>query len=43
MAYQFDFPVGPTDVVLLGGLYAMAWVVIKLIPGGLRQAKKKLG
>jgi ABC-type Mn2+/Zn2+ transport system permease subunit len=32
-AYQYDVPVGPTDVVLLGGLYAVAWVSAKLLPG----------
>jgi len=33
-AYQLDLPVGPTDVVLLGGLYMMGWVVLRLIPRG---------
>jgi len=33
VAYQYDLPVGPTDVVLLGGLYAVAWVIAKLLPG----------
>jgi len=32
IAYQCDLPVGPTDVVLLGGLYAAAWVIAKLLP-----------
>jgi ABC-type Mn2+/Zn2+ transport system permease subunit len=27
LAYQWDLPVGPTDVVLLGLFYATAWVV----------------
>jgi ABC-type Mn2+/Zn2+ transport system permease subunit len=27
IAYQYDFPVGPTDVVLLGALYSTAWIV----------------
>ena len=27
LAYQWDWPVGPTDVVLLGLLYAVAWIV----------------
>ena len=40
IAYQYDFPVGPTDVVLLGVLYAVAWVVAKLLPGGLRHRHK---
>jgi ABC-type Mn2+/Zn2+ transport system permease subunit len=33
IAYQWDMPVGPTDVVLLGLLYAAAWVVVKLLRG----------
>lgn len=36
IAYQFDFPVGPADVVLLGVLYAIAWIVAKIFSGGLR-------
>jgi ABC-type Mn2+/Zn2+ transport system permease subunit len=28
IAYKYDLPVGPTDVVLLGALYAMAWIII---------------
>jgi ABC-type Mn2+/Zn2+ transport system permease subunit len=35
-AYQYDLPVGPTDVVLLGVIYAVAWVIAKLLPGGSR-------
>jgi ABC-type Mn2+/Zn2+ transport system permease subunit len=31
VAYQCDLPVGPTDVVLLGMLYAVAWVIVKLL------------
>jgi ABC-type Mn2+/Zn2+ transport system permease subunit len=27
LAYQWDLPVGPTDVVLLGLFYVMAWIV----------------
>jgi ABC-type Mn2+/Zn2+ transport system permease subunit len=34
LAYQWDLPVGPTDVVLLGTLYAVAWVIAKLFKGG---------
>jgi ABC-type Mn2+/Zn2+ transport system permease subunit len=34
IAYQYDLPVGPTDVVLLGALYATAWIVSRLLPGG---------
>ena len=30
LAYQWDLPVGPTDVVLLGALYAVAWLAAKL-------------
>jgi len=33
IAYQYDLPVGPTDVVLLGVIYTAAWVVAKLIAG----------
>ena len=35
-AYQYDLPVGPTDVVLLGVLYVLGWVIAKLaklLPG----------
>jgi ABC-type Mn2+/Zn2+ transport system permease subunit len=35
IAYQYDLPVGPTDVVLLGGLYAFAWIAAKILPRGL--------
>jgi ABC-type Mn2+/Zn2+ transport system permease subunit len=31
LAYQWDLPVGPTDVVLLGLLYAIAWSIRSLI------------
>jgi ABC-type Mn2+/Zn2+ transport system permease subunit len=31
LAYQWDLPVGPTDVVLLGMIYAVAWTVHWLI------------
>ena len=30
LAYQWDLPVGPTDVVLLGIVYAMAWLVAQV-------------
>jgi ABC-type Mn2+/Zn2+ transport system permease subunit len=30
IAYQWDLPVGPTDVALLGMLYGAAWVIAKL-------------
>jgi ABC-type Mn2+/Zn2+ transport system permease subunit len=37
IAYKFDLPVGPTDVVLLGFLYAVTWIIAKIVPhGGLR-------
>ncbi len=39
-AYQYDVPVGPTDVVLLGGLYAVAWIIAKLLPGDAGSAGK---
>jgi ABC-type Mn2+/Zn2+ transport system permease subunit len=31
MAYQWDLPIGPTDVVLLGIVYAMAWCAHRLV------------
>ena len=31
LAYQWDLPVGPTDVVLLGLVYAAAWGIAKLL------------
>ena len=36
IAYKLDMPVGPTDVVLLGLLYAIAWIVSMLLPRALR-------
>jgi ABC-type Mn2+/Zn2+ transport system permease subunit len=39
-AYQWDLPVGPTDVVLLGVLYAIGWLVSRLLAGGVRQIHK---
>jgi ABC-type Mn2+/Zn2+ transport system permease subunit len=33
IAYQWDLPVGPTDVVLLGVLYAIGWAAAKLLHG----------
>ena len=35
LAYQWDLPVGPTDVVLLGLVAAVAWPVSKLFSRGL--------
>jgi ABC-type Mn2+/Zn2+ transport system permease subunit len=40
IAYQYDLPVGPADVVLLGVLYGAVWVVIKLFAGLSRRARK---
>jgi ABC-type Mn2+/Zn2+ transport system permease subunit len=40
IAYQWDLPVGPTDVVLLGVFYAIAGAISKLLSGGPRQAHK---
>jgi len=34
IAYQWDLPVGPMDVVLLGVLYAIGWLFARLLPGG---------
>ena len=31
VAYQWDCPIGPTDVVLLGVTYAVAWIVHRLM------------
>ena len=36
LAYQWDLPVGPTDVVLLGVVYTVAWLAAKLFKGGSR-------
>jgi ABC-type Mn2+/Zn2+ transport system permease subunit len=30
MAYKYDFPVGPSDVVLLGALYGVAWTLSRV-------------
>ena len=38
IAYNWDVPVGPTDVVLLGVLYAIAWIVARIVHGGLRHS-----
>ena len=40
IAYQWDLPVGPMDVVLLGMLYAIGWLVAKLLPRGFRRIHK---
>ncbi|HEU5069686.1 MAG TPA: metal ABC transporter permease [Verrucomicrobiae bacterium] len=31
LAYQWDWPIGPTDVVLLGGVYAMAFLLRSIV------------
>ena len=36
IAYKWDMPVGPTDVVLLGVFYATAWIAGRLLAGGRR-------
>ena len=41
IAYAWDLPVGPTDVVLLGVLYSTAWMVVRILPGGLRSITRK--
>ncbi len=38
IAYQWDLPVGPTDIVLLGVLYIVAWFSSKYLFGGFRQS-----
>jgi len=43
IAYQWDLPVGPTDVVLLGVVYAIAWVIAKLLLRVTRASHKNLG
>ena len=40
IAYQYDLPVGPTDVVSLGALYGAAWVAARLFSGGTRASRK---
>ena len=40
IAYKLDMPVGPTDVVLLGLLYAIAWIFSMLLPRALRHLHK---
>ena len=43
IAYQWDLPVGPTDVVLLGAVYTIAWVIAKLLLRVTRASHKNLG
>jgi ABC-type Mn2+/Zn2+ transport system permease subunit len=40
IAYNWDMPVGPTDVVLLGVLYATAWIVTRISHGCLHHSHK---
>jgi len=42
VAYSWDLPVGPTDVVLLGLFYAAVWLVVKILHGGNRLTRKLL-
>jgi ABC-type Mn2+/Zn2+ transport system permease subunit len=39
-AYTWDLPVGPTDVVLLGLLYATVWLIVRVLPGEARLIHK---
>jgi len=36
IGYKWDMPVGPTDIVLLGILYVMAWIGVRLLSEGMR-------
>jgi ABC-type Mn2+/Zn2+ transport system permease subunit len=38
IAYQFDLPVGPTDVVLLGVMYATTAIIVKILSWGSGQS-----
>ena len=40
IAYKRDLPIGPTDVVLLGVIYATVWIASRLLPIGLRYSHK---
>lgn len=40
IAYQWDLPVGPTDVVILGMIYLAGWLAARLLPRGLRRFLK---
>jgi ABC-type Mn2+/Zn2+ transport system permease subunit len=42
IAYSWDLPVGPTDVVLLGLLYATVWLVVRILHAGNRLTHKLL-
>jgi len=41
IAYRYDLPVGPTDVVALGALYGAAWVARRLFSGVSRASRRK--
>ena len=34
LAYQWDWPIGPTDVILLGAIYGLSWIVRWLLRPG---------
>jgi ABC-type Mn2+/Zn2+ transport system permease subunit len=38
VAYRWDLPVGPTDVVLLGIIYGVAWLIVRLLLSGVRRS-----
>jgi ABC-type Mn2+/Zn2+ transport system permease subunit len=37
VAYRWDWPVGPADVVLLGLFYAVAWIIRRFVPLALQK------
>jgi ABC-type Mn2+/Zn2+ transport system permease subunit len=39
IAYAWDLPVGPTDVVLLGVIYAAGWIAARVLSRGSRPSK----
>ncbi|MFZ1037526.1 MAG: metal ABC transporter permease [Smithella sp.] len=41
IAYQWDLPVGPTDVVFLGVLYATGWIITKLLHGNISRKSRE--
>jgi len=40
IAYTWDLPVGPTDVVLIGVIYTAVWVASRFFSGCLRHSRK---
>jgi ABC-type Mn2+/Zn2+ transport system permease subunit len=40
IAYQYDLPVGPADVVLLGVFYTVSWMVSRLLRGRFGQTQE---